>query len=114
MQNVRSILSSNGEKGVIRSALALRSSIILNDVTRDPRYVAADEYSFSEVCLVEALCSKASIALNVESCTPGAFSVGEIDFLTSVADNFGMVIFQNVPHLFNLQSSDGQSRLTLH
>lgn len=100
MRNVNAILSSSGEKGVIRSALSMRSSIVLNDVTKDTRYVAADGYSFSEACMIETLCDQATLALNVEAATPGAFSAREMDFLASLADYFAMVLFQNAPGLF--------------
>jgi hypothetical protein len=63
---------------------------------------------------VEALGGTASLALNVEASTPGVFSVRKIDFLTSVADNFAMVIFQNAPRLFEHQYTEFQARMTLH
>jgi GAF domain-containing protein len=114
MHNVQCILSSIGEKGVIRCALNQAHSIILNDVTQDSRYVAADELSFSEACLVEALSDTASLAFNVESSTPGVFSADEIDFLASVADFFAMIVSRNASRLLDLKATGRRARMALH
>ena len=114
MRNVQFILSNMGDKGVIRSALNKTKSIILNDVTDDPRYLAADEHSVSEACIVHSLSKTSNLALNVESSTPGAITAHEIDFLTSVADFLAMMTARNASLLFDLRGTWHRTGMALH
>ena len=104
MRNVRSILSSDGERGVIRAACAQRGGIILNDVTEDARYVAGDRHSRAEACLVEPLGKDACVALNVESSMVGAFTPHGAEFLACVADVFAMKASREVASVFDARA----------
>lgn len=114
MERVQAILSSVGDRGVVRSSLSQTNDIILNDVTTDARYVAADELSAAEACLVEALSCTSSLALNVESSRPGVFTLHEVDFLASVLDFYAMVLSRSSSRLFDMQNVVSRAQATFH
>ncbi len=80
------------DRGLCGAAARTGQTVIVDDVTKDPRYLAGSSMVVSEVVVPIIVVGKLVGELDVESYFPGTFNKGEQEFVESCAKVAGKYI----------------------
>jgi L-methionine (R)-S-oxide reductase len=73
------------DKGLCGAAASTGQTVVVDDVTKDPRYLAGSSMVISEIVVPISVHQKLVGELDVESYFPGTFTKAEQDFLEACA-----------------------------
>jgi GAF domain-containing protein len=80
------------DRGLCGAAASTGQTVIVDDVTKDPRYLAGSSMVMSEVVVPITVIGKLVGELDVESYFPGTFTKGEQEFVEACAKVAGKYI----------------------
>ena len=77
------------DKGLCGAAARSGQTVVADDVTKDPRYLAGSSMVISEIVVPMSVNNKFAAELDVESYFPGTFTKAEQDFIEACAQIVG-------------------------
>jgi len=79
-------------KGLCGAAVSTRQTVVVDDVTKDPRYLPGSSMVVSEIVVPISVNNKLVGELDVESYFPATFTKAERDFVEACARIAGMAL----------------------
>lgn len=101
----------NSGEGIIGLVIRTGESVILPDVSLDPRYIAGRRRTKSEITVPMKLDERVIGALNLESDHPGAFTEADLDVLQFYASIAAISIEKSMLHREMLEKKRIESQL---
>jgi hypothetical protein len=94
-------------EGLLGWVVRTGKAVLVNDVTRDPRYRNADARTRSEICAPLRLGNRVIGLINVESDRLDAFTAGDLQLLETLAHNLSFIL-ENLRLLEELRAVNDQ------